>query len=438
ITVTVNGTNDLEAPAKEAGTTFTLTQTKPTVDDGQTSINPTYAAAGESVTVTATFDKGVTTPTGSTLGTAAINWTAQAGTQTQWVGTAEVAAVADSVKSVALTLQGFNDATGNAGEAFTSSKELVMTPTLTVENIGDVNETGAASVAVNGDSARFESTDSLTIKATDSEGTEASANVNPNAGGAWGSTLDVSGLKDGTITVTVNGTNDLGAPAKEAGTTFTLTQTKPTVDDGQTSINPTYVAAGEIVTVTATFDKGVTTPTGSTLGTAAINWTAQAGTQTQWVGTVEVASVADSVKSVALTLQGFNDATGNAGESFTSSKELVMTPTLTVENIGDVNEAGAASVAVSGDSTRFESTDTLTIKAVDTDNKEVTKTTTVTALGKWNATLDVSGLKDGTITVTVNGTNDLEAPAKEAGTTFTLTQTKPTVDDGQTSINPTY
>ncbi|MFN1536460.1 tandem large repeat [Vibrio owensii] len=438
ITVTVNGTNDLGAPAKEVGTTFTLTQTKPTVDDGQTSINPTYAAAGESVTVTATFDKGVTTPTGSTLGTATINWTAQSGTQTQWVGTAEVASVADSVKSVALTLQGFSDATGNAGESFTSSKALVMTPTLTVENISDVNETGAESVAVSGNSTRFESTDSLTIKATDSEGIEASANVNPNAGGAWNSTLDVSGLKDGTITVTVNGTNDLGAPAKEVGTTFTLTQTKPTVDDGQTSINPTYAAAGESVTITATFDKGVTTPTGSTLGTAAINWTAQAGTQTQWVGTAEVASVADSVKSVALTLQGFNDATGNTGESFTSSKALAMTPTLTVENIGDVNETGAVSVAVSGNSTRFESTDTLTIKAVDTDNKEVTQTTTAAALGKWNTTLDVSGLKDGTITVTVNGTNDLGAPAKEVGTTFTLTQTKPTVDDGQTSINPTY
>ncbi|WP_061036053.1 tandem large repeat [Vibrio sp. MOR3] len=438
ITVTVNGTNDLGAPAKEAGTTFTLTQTKPTVDDGQTSINPTYAAAGESVTVTATFDKGVTTPTGSTLGTASINWTAKSGTQTQWVGTAEVASVADSVKSVALTLQGFSDATGNAGEAFTSSKVLAMTPTLTVENIGDVNETGAANVAVSGDSTRFESTDRLTIKATDSEGTEASANVNPNSGGTWSSTLDVSGLKDGTITVTVNGTNDLGAPAKEVGTTFTLTQTKPTVDDGQTSINPEHAAAGESVTVTATFDKGVTTPTGSTLGTAAISWTAQSGTQTQWVGTAEVASVADSVKSVALTLQGFEDAAGNTGEAFTSSKALAMTPTLTVENISDVNETGAASVAASGNSTRFETTDTLTIKAVDTDNKEVTQTTTAAALGKWNTTLDVSGLKDGTITVTVNGTNDLGAPAKEVGTTFTLTQTKPTVDDGQTSINPTY
>ncbi|MFS1950564.1 hypothetical protein BCU64_025760 [Vibrio lentus] len=44
----------------------------------------------------------------------------------------------------------------------------------------------------------------------------------------------------------------------------------------------------------------------------------------------------------------------------------------------------------------------LTIKEVDTDNKEVTQTTTVAALGKWNATLDVSGLKDGTIAVTVS------------------------------------
>ncbi|MGR2849979.1 tandem large repeat, partial [Vibrio vulnificus] len=438
ITVTVNGTNNLGAPAKEAGTTFTLTQTKPTVDDSQTSINPTYAAAGESVTVTATFDKGVTTPTGSTLGTAAINWTAQAGTHTQWVGTAEVASVADSVKSVALTLQGFEDATGNAGESFTSSKALAMTPTLTVEAISDVNETGAASVAVSGGSTRFETSDTLTIKAVDTDNKEVTQTTTAGALGKWNTTLDVSGLKDGTITVTVNGTNNLGAPAKEAGTTFTLTQTKPTVDDSQTSINPTYAAAGESVTVTATFDKGVTTPTGSTLGTAAINWTAQSGTHTQWVGTAEVASVADSVKSVALTLQGFSDATGNAGESFTSSKALAMTPTLTVEAISDVNETGAASVAVNGGSTRFETSDTLTIKAVDTDNKEVTQTTTAGALGNWNTTLDVSGLKDGTITVTVNGTNNLGAPAKEAGTTFTLTQTKPTVDDSQTSINPTY
>ncbi|ELV8622923.1 tandem large repeat, partial [Vibrio vulnificus] len=421
ITVTVNGTNDLGAPATEAGTTFTLTQTKPTVDDSQTSINPTYAAAGESVTVTATFDKGVTTPTGSTLGTAAINWSAQSGTHTQWVGTAEVVSVADSVKSVALTLQGFSDATGNAGESFTSSKTLAMTPTLTVDAISDVNETGAATVAVSGESTRFETSGTLNIKATDSEGAEATATANPNAGGAWSSTLDVSGLKDGTITVTVNGTNNLGAPAKEAGTTFTLTQTKPTVDDSQTSINPTYAAAGESVTVTATFDKGVTTPTGSTLGTAAINWSAQSGTHTQWVGTAEVASVADSVKSVALTLQGFEDATGNAGESFTSSKALAMTPTIAFETINDVT--GATIVTVNGTSTRFEAGETIELKAVDTDSLEALGSATVLLDGTWSIDLDLSSLKEGTITVYANGTNSLSASATEVSTTFNYSST---------------
>ncbi|CAH1573131.1 Immunoglobulin-like domain of bacterial spore germination family protein [Vibrio owensii] len=355
------------------------------------------------------------------LGTAAINWTAQAGTQIQWVGTAEVASVADSVKSVALTLQGFSDATGNAGESFTSSKALTMTPTLTVENIGDVNEAGAASVAISGDSTRFESTDSLTIKATDSEGTEASANVSPNAGGAWSSTFDVSGLKDGTITVTVNGTNDLGAPAKEVGTTFTLTQTKPTVDDGQTSINPTYAAAGESVTVTATFDKGVTTPTGSTLGTAAINWTAQSGTQTQWVGTAEVASVADSVKSVALTLQGFSDATGNAGEAFISSKVLAMTPTIAFETVNDVT--GATTVTINGTSTRFEEGEVIEIRAVDADDKPTTGNASVLSDGTWTVDLDLSSLKEGTITVYANGTNSLSASATEVNTTFNYSST---------------
>ncbi|EKM18968.1 hypothetical protein VCHENC01_3655, partial [Vibrio harveyi] len=72
-----------------------------------------------------------------------------------------------------------------------------------------------------------------------------------------------------------------------------MTQTKPTVDDSQTTISPQYAAAGETVTVTATFDKEVTTPTGSTLGTAAINWTPQVGTHTQWEGLVQVAAVAD-------------------------------------------------------------------------------------------------------------------------------------------------
>jgi hypothetical protein len=175
------------------------------------------------------------------------------------------------------------------------------------------------------------------------------------------------------------------------------------------------------VTVTATFDKGVTTPTGSTLGTAAINWTPQSGTQTQWVGTAEVASVADSVKSVALTLQGFNDATGNAGEAFTSSKVLAMTPTIAFETVNDVT--GATTVTINGTTTRFEAGDTIALKAVDTDSLEVLGSATVLDDGTWTVDLDLTTLKDGEITVYANGTNSLFAIADEVSTTFNYSST---------------
>ncbi|MGL0989806.1 Ig-like domain-containing protein, partial [Vibrio vulnificus] len=284
--------------------------------------DPLHQEIGKAVDVKLEFDKELQ-EAAATLGANNITSLAATADKKVWTGTVNVPDVPEL--GVGLVVSQYKDLVGNVGDDNTSH-ELPITPTLTIENISDVNEAGAASVAVSGDSTRFETSDELTIKAVDTDNKEVTKTTTVAALGKWNATLDVSGLKDGTITVTVNGTNDLGAPAKEAGTTFTLTQTKPTVDDGQTSINPTYAAAGESVTVTATFDKGVTTPTGSTLGTAAINWTAQAGTQTQWVGTAEVASVADSVKSVALTLQGFSDATGNTGESFTSSKVLAMTP----------------------------------------------------------------------------------------------------------------
>uniref|UniRef100_UPI000B043B30 hypothetical protein n=1 Tax=Vibrio campbellii TaxID=680 RepID=UPI000B043B30 len=154
---------------------------------------------------------------------------------------------------------------------------------------------------------------------------------------------------------------------------------------------------------------------------AAINWTAQAGTQTQWVGTAEVAAVADSVKSVALRLQGFNDATGNAGEAFTSSKVLAMTPTISFETVNDV--AGATTVTINGTSTRFEEGEVIEIRAVDADDKPTTGNASVLSDGTWTVDLDLSTLKDGEITVYANGTNSLSAIADEVSTTFNYSST---------------
>ncbi|WP_258071259.1 hypothetical protein, partial [Vibrio jasicida] len=135
----------------------------------------------------------------------------------------------------------------------------------------------------------------------------------------------------------------------------------------------------------------------------------------------EVASVADSVKSVALTLQGFEDAAGNTGEAFISSKVLSMTPTIAFETVNDVT--GLTTVTVNGSSTRFEAGDTIALKAVDTDSLEVLGSATVLADGTWSVDLDLSTLKDGEIAVYANGTNSLSATADEVNTTFNYSST---------------
>ena len=134
------------------------------------------------------------------------------------------------------------------------------------------------------------------------------------------------------------------------------------------------------------------------------------------MGTAEVASVADSVKSVALTLQGFEDATGNTGETFISSKVLAMTPTIAFETINDVT--GATTVTINGTSTRFEEGEVIEIRAVDADDKPTTGNASVLSDGTWTVDLDLSSLKQGTITVYANGTNSLSASATEVNTTF--------------------
>ncbi|HDM8129273.1 TPA: hypothetical protein P0E14_004108 [Vibrio harveyi] len=134
-----------------------------------------------------------------------------------------------------------------------------------------------------------------------------------------------------------------------------------------------------------------------------------------------MAAVADSVKSVELALQGFEDATGNAGESFTSSKALAITPTIMLETINDVS--GATTVTVNGTSTRFEVDDTIEIKAVDSAGVEVTGNTLVLVGGAWTIDLDLSALKDGVITVSAKGTNALSATADEESTTFNYDST---------------
>ncbi|MDO6532711.1 hypothetical protein Q4569_22010, partial [Vibrio splendidus] len=232
------------------------------------------------------------------------------------------------------------------------------------------------------------------------------------------------GLKDGEISVTVNGSNALSAEADEVAITFALTQTKPELDDGQTDLTPRYAAAGDLVTISVTFDKAVTTPTGSTLGSEVIDWTPQAGTHTSWSGTIHVAAVDDSVTSVALTLRGFTDETGNTGEAVTSGEALAMTPTIFTSEINggaDVNESESPTLILDGTTVRFSEGDKLSLSVTDSGGVKVSDAEVLVGEnGVWQYELTLDPIEGGSVTVSLHGANALGADATLVESTFTL------------------
>ncbi|HHF2928573.1 TPA: hypothetical protein ACPJ1D_002688, partial [Vibrio alginolyticus] len=92
-----------------------------------------------------------------------------------------------------------------------------------------------------------------------------------------------------------------------------------------------------------------------------------------------------------------------------------ITPTIHLDVINDVT--GVESVTVSGSSERFEDGEFIDIKAVDAHGTEATGMATVLS-DSWTTDLDLSGLKEGVVTIYVNGTNKLSASAEEAQATF--------------------
>ncbi|HHX8542106.1 TPA: hypothetical protein ACVO3M_004319, partial [Vibrio diabolicus] len=131
-----------------------------------------------------------------------------------------------------------------------------------------------------------------------------------------------------------------------------------------------------------------------------------------WTGDVVVPG--SSELNVALLVRDYQDLSGNTGSQNTAYS-MPITPTIHLDAINDV--AGVESVTVSGSSELFEDGEYIDIKAVDADGTEATGMATVFS-DSWTTDLDLSGLKDGAVTIYVNGTNKLSASAEEVQATL--------------------
>ncbi|TDE25784.1 tandem large repeat [Vibrio owensii] len=409
--VVVTGTNASNVEVTETST-LTLSQALPTLTSA--TFNPTHQLEGQNVTVTLEFDKALQAASAE-LGGSAFTLTKTADAKV-WTG--DVVVPVTSGLTVGLVVKDYQDLSGNTG-ADDSSHSMPITPILAITPMGNVDGSNAASLQIAGTSTRFEGqTVNVEIKAQGSETAIVSSNATVQSGGAWTSNaMDISGETNGTYNVVVTATNASNVEVTETST-LTLSQALPTLTSA--TFNPTHQLEGQNVTVTLEFDKALQAASAE-LGGSAITLTKTADAKV-WTGDVVVPVTSEL--TVGLVVKDYQDLSGNTGAD-DSSHSMPITPTITIGAISDVS--GNTTVTINGTSTRFREGEIIEIRALDADDKPTTGNASVLSDGTWTVDLDLSSLKEGTITVYANGTNSLSASATEVNTTFNYSSTIVTV-----------
>ncbi|EGQ9216307.1 tandem large repeat, partial [Vibrio alginolyticus] len=402
-TVMVTGTNSAGIEVSESQS-FTLAQSLPTLTN--VTFTPEHQAIGQSVTVTLEFDKDLQSAAAELGGTTITSLVATADPSV-WTG--DVVVPSTSELNVALLVRDYQDLSGNTGSQSTAYS-MPITPTLAITPVGNVDETHAATLQFEGTSTRFGGQSlRLEVKAQGSATVLKSSSATVQAGGTWTSdAIDMSHQTNGTYTVMVTGTNSAGIEVSESQS-FTLAQSLPTLTN--VTFTPEHQAIGQSVTVTLEFDKDLQSAAAELGGTTITSLVATADPSV-WTGDVVVPSTSEL--NVALLVRDYQDLSGNTGSQNTAYS-MPITPTIHLDVINDVT--GVESVTVSGSSERFEDGEFIDIKAVDADGTEATGMATVLS-DSWTTDLDLSGLKEGVVTIYVNGTNKLSASAEEAQATF--------------------
>ena len=345
----------------------------------------------------------------------------------------DISGLADGTYTVTASV---SDDADNEG---TATKEGVLKdtelPTISITSVGDdniVNSTEDESVVIVGTTDVAEgSTVNLTLTKADDASITATGTATVGSDGGFSTAnseeaLDISGLADGTYTVTASVSDDAdneGTATKEGVLkdtelpTISITSVgddnivNSTEDESVVIVGTTDVAEGSTVNLTLTKadDASITATGTATVGSDGGFSTANSEEA------LDISGLADGTYTVTASV---SDDAGNEG---TATKEGVLKdtelPTISITSVGDdniVNSTEDESVVIVGTTDVAEgSTVNLTLTKADDASITATGTATVGSDGGFSTAnseeaLDISGLADGTYTVTASVSDDAD------------------------------
>ncbi|WP_221793391.1 tandem-95 repeat protein [Oceanobacter mangrovi] len=387
------------------------------------------AEATASYSYTISSDGGGTNVTGSgTLVTA-----------TDQISSLDVSGLGDGTLTLSVVL---TDTAGNAATAVTDTATLDTTaPTGHSVSFNDssINDSEASSVDFTFAGGEVGASYSYTIS-SDGGGTNVTGSGTLSTATDQISSLDLSGLGDGTLTLSVVLTDTAGNAATAVTNTATLDTTAPTghsvsfddssINDSEASSVDFTFAGGEVgasYSYTISSDGGGTNVTGSgTLSTA-----------TDQISSLDLSGLGDGTLTLSVVL---TDTAGNAATAVTDTATLDTTaPSGHSVSFDDspINASESSTVGFTFTGGEVGASYSYTISS-DGGGTNVTGSGTLSTATDQISSLDLSGLGDGTLTLSVVLTDTAGNAATAVTDTATLDTTAPTghsVSFDDSSIN---
>ncbi len=258
-------------------------------------------------------------------------------------------------------------------------------------------------------SGKAEGSDSITVTATDSTNAQVSTTVTAS-GGTWTvPSLDVSTLKDGPITYTAT---DVSLTPSTSTTLSAIKDTAaPTVTISSVT-SPINSTNAPTTTVSGTAAPGATVSVVASEGstsTPATPVTTTAGASGTWsVSNLAVGSLGDGLVTYTATE---TDAAKNTATGTLTAPKQTVAPTASINTV--TSPVTSANAAVSGTGVPGN---TVAVTVTDSTNTSATTPAVLVGTdGTWSAVVNVSSLKNGTITFNATATD-------AAGNTFAATK----------------
>ena len=420
--------------AGNTGSAGTSTATKDTVAPTLTAAvstsntNPTFAKAGDTITVTFISAEPIQTPVVTIAGNSATVTNTSGNT---WTATYTMTS-SDTEGLIAYTIA-FTDTAGNSGTPVNTNSAITFdktNPSASVVTISSSNSN--PSLAKVGDTIILTFTSSETIQSPSVTIAGQTASVS-GSGTSWTATYIMqSSDTEGLIAYVINFQDLAGNTGTNSGnSTVTFDKTNPTLSPValiSSNSNPNYAKVGDTLTIAFTSSESIQTPTVTIAGQSVT----ATNSGNNWTATYLLTS-SDTEGLIPYTVN-FSDSAGNDGSAINTNSAITfdqtapITPSVSLTN--PVNSTNQINIAISGTG---EANATFTYTITDGTNT-VSGTGTVSSEGNITTSgIDVSSLSDQTLTLSVTLTDQ----AGNTGSVGTSTATKDTAVPTITSTSVT-